>query len=545
MKCIDQSNIPLDTHQRRVVEFLQRDKVRGLLVVHGVGTGKTLTAVTASQCFLVKHPKSTVFVVTPTSLQQNFIKEYNQYMGYDKNDKTKPEGYQFYTIQGLTSALRNKKISYEDFVGSLLIIDEAHNVRTEAITDCDKITSNSRSLIECSKRAKKVLLLSATPLINRPCEIINMMSMVDGVEPMSVRKFRKVDHAVYFNCKISYYHPDASSRKDYPREIHKDEFIVMDHDYLKKYKRLEENPTQSERAYYNAIRRGSNVLDRQSAKIDWVINHVHNSKESDKYVIFSHFLNKGLNLLMNHFKEHNISFRHITGSVPKSKREKYVEEYNEGEIKILLISKAGGEGLDLKNTTNLIIMDPAWNEATHTQVIGRAIRKGSHKTLNEAKRVVYVYRLFLIKPDEEKQVKQLAKDLVVQKGLSIDLYLRNFSYKKQKEIDQFLEILRDSSIEKNKCTKTVPFIVDPSDTTKATKKVKNTSRSKKSTRKSVRKSKRSKKSVRKSKRSKKSTRKSVRKSKRSKKSTRKSVRKSKRSKKSVRKSKRSSKNKRK
>ena len=71
MKCIDQSNIPLDTHQRRVVEFLQRDKVRGLLVVHGVGTGKTLTAVTASQCFLFKNPKSTVFVVTPTSLQQN------------------------------------------------------------------------------------------------------------------------------------------------------------------------------------------------------------------------------------------------------------------------------------------------------------------------------------------------------------------------------------------------------------------------------------------------------------------------------------------
>ena len=47
------------------------DTNRGIIVVHGVGTGKTLTSVTVSQCYLDKNPKAEN---NPTKKQSvNFI----------------------------------------------------------------------------------------------------------------------------------------------------------------------------------------------------------------------------------------------------------------------------------------------------------------------------------------------------------------------------------------------------------------------------------------------------------------------------------------
>ena len=467
-KCISRSKLPLDTHQRKVVEFLQNDDVRGLLVVHGVGTGKTLTGVTVSQCFLDSNPGGNVIVVTPTSLQENFVKEYMRYKGQGVKPGKKPEmddeRYRFFTIQGLTAAIKKGSFSSQQCYNSLLILDEAHNIRAEVDDDCDKVGVNARHLIECAKIASKVLLLSATPLINRPCELINLMSMVDGIDPIPVRKFRLVDYEKYFRCKVSiYFPPKEALEKDYPKEVKEDVFLEMDKRYLRLYKRVEDYPTESERAFYNAIRRGSNnLLDDKSPKVGWIMSHIADSADKDKYVIFSHFLGAGLEMLMIKLKENGIKYAHVTGSVAKATREKAVRDYNEDKIKVLLISKAGGEGLDLKNTTNMIVMEPAWNESTHIQVIGRAVRKGSHASLPPSERKVNVYRLFLIKPSEKKIVKDATAELWTQneigsERLSVDLYLRNFAMKKQIEIEEFMKILQTASIEKRRCTKTVPY----------------------------------------------------------------------------------------
>ena len=55
-----------------------------------------------------------------------------------------------------------------------------------------------------------------------------------------------------------------------------------------------------------------------------------------------------------------------------------VNNYNEGKYKVLLLSSAGSESLDLKNTRQIHIMEPYWNEGKIIQVIGRAIRYKSH-----------------------------------------------------------------------------------------------------------------------------------------------------------------------
>ena len=52
--CIARSDLSLRADQKKVVRHL--DKHEQLLVVHGTGCGKTLSAVAISQCFLDAHP---------------------------------------------------------------------------------------------------------------------------------------------------------------------------------------------------------------------------------------------------------------------------------------------------------------------------------------------------------------------------------------------------------------------------------------------------------------------------------------------------------
>jgi superfamily II DNA or RNA helicase len=146
------SDITLKKHQLNVSNQLV--KLRGIIAVHSVGTGKTLTAISASQCLLNKEIIEHVIVITPTSLQKNFI---TQAIQYGLTQKQIDTYYTFYTIQGIVNAFeKSKAISPSK---CLIIIDEAHNLRTIGGSRFD-------SIFKYTKKAEKVLLLTATPLIN-------------------------------------------------------------------------------------------------------------------------------------------------------------------------------------------------------------------------------------------------------------------------------------------------------------------------------------------------------------------------------------------
>jgi SNF2 family DNA or RNA helicase len=160
---------------------------------------------------------------------------------------------------------------------------------------------------------------------------------------------------------------------------------------------------------------------------------------------------------MTKLEEVGIPFRHISGSLPTSKRVEAVKLYNEDKIKVLLITKAGGEGLDLKNTTGVILMEPAWNESANKQVIGRAVRYKSHVTLPVELRMVDIYYLFMVKPNEKDVLNDVIERALVMnelqptEKLSVDLYMRSMSIRKQIEIDGFMDFIRRYSIEQQRC----------------------------------------------------------------------------------------------
>lgn len=468
-QCIERSQLPLKEHQKKVIRHIKKN--RGLIVVHSVGSGKTLTAVTAMECYLSDNPNNKVIIITPTSLMNNFKKEISVY-GSEIDEKRM----KFFTLKGFFEA--HKKGKKINCANTMLIVDEAHNLRTEIKKKKDKEGGVVfKTVLNCAKKADKVLLLTATPAYNYPSDFNNLLAMIDGRDPHKKKEFKELitsDNQInnLFKCKTSFYKPDEKELCSlYPSSSVEEIFIPMSKNYEKKYNSIEENNLEEGKCndisslfdieanltcFYNGVRRASNNLElKKSPKIEWIIKHISRSQPNEKYVIFSHFLEAGLELLMNVLDEAKISYAHIDGSKSQGTRSKAVKDYNENKLKVLLISKAGGEGLDLKETRYIILLEPSWNRAAVDQVIGRGIRCKSHINLPKQQQVVTVYKLYHIKNSEYEILDNIVGNNLVkftdEGPLSIDLYLRNLTIKKQEVIDNFLDKVKELSIENQIC----------------------------------------------------------------------------------------------
>jgi superfamily II DNA/RNA helicase len=213
--------------------------------------------------------------------------------------------------------------------------------------------------------------------------------------------------------------------------------------------------------FFNALRRAVNNLDNTAAnrKLQWLVGTLRSFPAKEKTIVFSNFLDAGLRLVAAKLPS-TISYAVIEGKVPMDERKKIVDDFNKGKYRVLFISKAGGEGLDMKGVRHVILMDPTWNEASNEQVIGRAIRFRSHADLPTAERNVTVHRLLHVFPEDVPVMKEV-DDYFTKKGKeepllspednSIDLFLTYFLRKKQAELDKYNAMLQSYSIEKNAC----------------------------------------------------------------------------------------------
>jgi superfamily II DNA/RNA helicase len=122
----------------------------------------------------------------------------------------------------------------------------------------------------------------------------------------------------------------------------------------------------------------------------------------------------------------------------KKERDELVKQYNKGEIKALILSSAGGEGLDLKGTRLMQILDPHWNNEKLHQVEGRGIRYKSHDHLSPEKRKILVQRYLATRPPSTFFERRGWK----KPGLGVDEYLTRLSQEKERLNTQFRELLK-------------------------------------------------------------------------------------------------------
>lgn len=403
-------------HQIRVLEKLEHKP--GLVVAHGTGSGKTLTSLAA-----LLQANTPGLALVPASLRSNYLKELEKHV----------KGKFPIDIETQQRATLRRDVPKTPF----LIVDEAHRVRN--------LTSKLRDILQKTE-ADKRLLLTASPVYNRPSDIAPLVNIAAGsnVLPTGVefekKYIQKPDKgllAAWFGSGPKRnilkntaalkpilqewvdYHPSgggdfpASSEERIqvemsPRQTALHESALGRLSWAARQKlKAGLPPNKKDLAALNRFQSqarqigGSEqkfVAGEETAEVSPKVRKAtelllkqHAGSKRHKAIVYSNYL-ATLGDYANQLEQEKVPYGVISGKQSKKERDTLVSQYNKGKLKTLLVSSAGGEGLDLKGTRLVQVLEPHWNDEKLQQVIGRAIRHGSHAGLPEKERHVLVQR---------------------------------------------------------------------------------------------------------------------------------------------------------
>lgn len=185
----------LQLPQQFLSEFINpKTPYMGVLVYHRIGAGKTCTAVRIAEKWK-KHKR--IVVVVPASLKGNFRNELrslcaeNNYLKdhertqlsklhpsdkeYKKiieiTDKRIDEYYEIYSYNKFVELLKDKKINLKN---ALLIVDEIQNM----VSEDGSFYNILYDAIHSAPKDLRIVLLSATPMFDKPSEIGLTMNLL-------------------------------------------------------------------------------------------------------------------------------------------------------------------------------------------------------------------------------------------------------------------------------------------------------------------------------------------------------------------------------
>lgn len=482
--CIASSKVPLRPDQVKAVNHLMQN--RGLILAFKTGEGKTLVAVVSAYCWLSVNRNNTVVVVLSPSLKGNFQKEMVKY-GADPDD----ERFSFYSFSMFAKTFGNSSSSSKRCTSNImLIIDEAHELRTKV-----KPSKPTRAsiAISCARKVGKILLLTATPVYNAPRDVINLLAMVKGEKAMTETEFEKLINnekrfvSRFRNTVMTVRADRVEDKKtesvfvpsrgltmscgkyqrrspDFPQVKHCEVNIMMDKEFYEEYIKIERKESflkvvgSNPWLFYTGLRQASNSIDI-CLKCDFIMEVI---KRGHKVLVQSSFLERGIEMLEERLDSSNIKYVKITGQMSGDERTKAVKDYNRKKANVMLISRAGSQGIDLRGTRYVVIMEPGWNENAEEQAEGRAARFKSHEGLKDDK--VTVYRLYVIKPYFQWQLDDMLDDGDITKAElktyksrypvrstkditeSADVIIRSLSLKKTQPINRMMDLMDKISI---------------------------------------------------------------------------------------------------
>ena len=187
---------------------------------------------------------------------------------------------------------------------------------------------------------------------------------------------------------------------------------------------------------------------------------------NQKHVLFTFFKRKsGVYLIQAMLQLCNITSEIFSGDLDDKQRESVLSRFNSpanrhGEnVKILLVTEAGAEGISILEARHMHILESSIRMNRTIQAIGRVARYRSHALLPENERTVKIWRYWSMGSPEPVTVKikvynnkgtQETVDVTVTNKETVDQKLYYQGLKNMKSIQTFLDILKDSAVEKLK-----------------------------------------------------------------------------------------------
>jgi SNF2 family DNA or RNA helicase len=436
-----------------------RASPKGLLYIAPTGSGKTKKILES-----IKGEKTVA--ITPASLTKNLDTEEKKFF-----KKVTPR--KSYTYSKLSRGENLPEAKH-------LVLDESHNIRNPK-------TKSFQNIAMQRWKFDKALLATATPMYNEPYDLVSQVNLVANrkVLPMNKPEFYKkyyrevktdpgiigkmlgikgakerilrdpkgvrklLDRHTYVVSKDKVKDlmpgkheeivrvPMAKEQKDLYKYVSKKMPFHL------RYK-IKRNlpPTKAEsknlNSYLMGIRQISNTTrgfsDKAvSPKFERMVSDAREELgKGGKVLMYSNFRGSGVDALSDRLTKLEIPHGKIVGDLTKKQRAEEVTKYKTNKNRVLLYSGAGAEGLNLPKTTLVQVAEPYWNKSRTDQAQARGIRRGADPTRN-----VKVKKYISVMP-EERNILGIKK-----RNTSVDEYLTTMSKRKNKEIKQMLEALKD------------------------------------------------------------------------------------------------------
>lgn len=468
----------LRPHQERALKKL--DQTGGVILDHSTGSGKTRTFLEAVARAQKENKEGHALVIAPASLVSNIDKEISKHKV--KIDRSRLHAYSYEKATNIAAELKKKKFD-------IAVFDEAHKLRN---TD----TKRHQELSEVVQHARKKVLATATTAYNHPSDIAPLVNIVAGdkVLPQDKKSFdnRFIDKVVEqppllkrilgsapkekhvlknkkelkdkLNKYIDHYDlaDDPTAKDKFPERIEKTIEVPMSPQQQAIYKYLEgqlpwhlrlkvrmnmpldKKDSANLNAFSSGIRQASNSVRPFMPKYEEVTPKVmaavdsleegHKKDPNFRGVVYSNYIHAGLSDYSRELTKRGIPHIAFHGAMSKKQKDEAVKAYNEGKVKTLLISSSGAEGLDLKGTKLIQLLEPHYNKSKTRQVMGRGIRFGSHEHLPKEERKVSVEHYHSVFPE--------GRFKFGPKQHSIDSYLRHNSDNKARLSDDMQKLLK-------------------------------------------------------------------------------------------------------
>jgi superfamily II DNA or RNA helicase len=400
---------------------------RGLLLTFQLGNGKTYVAAGLTHLYNT-YGFRVLFLAHNVSTINNFKNEYSRFiMDNQVNDE-----YTDITYMGITKFLSTKEM---DIDNSLVIIDEAHNVRENATRyrKLQTILDNYDNI--------KILVITATPMIDKVDEMTSLRNLIEPNAPIAY------SDALYSNVNVRFVGDDFGIGTYYKS--------VMKGLQLKQYKRCMAN---SHHDIYTTIRQlslsvnnGYNSLlplDEQSSKVAALLSSI---VMGELTVAFSFFVKRGIHFIRNvlndkGWREFGVEeederpcYAILDGKTSIDTINDIIDNFNSilningSIIQLLIGSSVMNESISLHNVKHVHVLTPFWNYGQVRQAVGRTIRMRSHEDLGEENPLVNIYlHVSVVEEDDEYS------------GIDLDMY--NVSHDKDKNIKEQMKSIMDQSI---------------------------------------------------------------------------------------------------
>lgn len=219
----------LQPQQKFLSQYINpKTRYKGVLVFHRIGAGKTCTAVRIGEAW--KHKKK-VIVVVPASLKGNFRDELrskcakNEYLTdserkklekyhpsdieykeiIEKSDKRIDKYYEIYSYNKFVELAEEGVITLRN---SILIVDEIQNM----VSENGVYYKTLYDVISYAPSSLRIVLLSATPIFDKPIEIALTMNLLRiPLEFPTGREFEKMFIKTYKNTRTGKYYYRAKN----------------------------------------------------------------------------------------------------------------------------------------------------------------------------------------------------------------------------------------------------------------------------------------------------------------------------------------------